>query len=66
MKCVKVTAKTYSQTEIEELKEEIGSIEGPGFSTSSSRSASLDSLSSATLPSNNDDRKSNTDDFWDM
>lgn len=55
--------KIPNQIDIDEIKEEIGCIEGPGFdSTSSSRSAS--SFSSAELPLP-DIGKSKPDDFWD-
>ncbi|XP_052767921.1 uncharacterized protein LOC128208403 [Mya arenaria] len=53
--------KSESQMELEQLKDDIGDIEGPGFSSSSSRSASCDSLTSSGRSS----RKQNFDSFWD-
>lgn len=56
-----------SAEDLDSLRDEIGSIEGPGFdSGSSSRSASLESFSSTEhedrLPGN---RKLKFDEFWD-
>jgi len=56
--------KSPTQFELEELEDEIGLIEGPGFdSTSSSRSSSSVSLSSAVAQASRSIQK--LDDFWD-
>ncbi|XP_052257783.1 uncharacterized protein LOC127862619 [Dreissena polymorpha] len=59
--CEDVFPRTDSQTESEALRSEIGDIEGPGFSASSSRSGSGYSLTS----SDDEFRKNVLDDFWD-